>query len=95
MVTTIDSMVRPDVDQYDPIYQFWLLTNTDRGTVPLFRDIGRDPRMVDKPANVIETMIHAFYQEQCNKYIPRIRILSVNYSAQDTQIKTITRLEVI
>lgn len=74
---------KPNVDKLSPYYQLYVLLNTVRGTVPLQRDIGLDPRMLDKPITVIIAGIQAELQHQINNYIKGLRLLSVNCKADN------------
>ncbi len=74
---------KPNVDKLSPYYQLYVLLNTVRGTVPLQRDIGLDPRMLDKPITVIIAGIQAELQYQINNYIKGLRLLSVNCKADN------------
>lgn len=74
---------KPNVDKLSPYYQLYVLLNTVRGTVPLQRDIGLDPRMLDKPITIIIAGIQAELQHQINNYIKGLRLLSVNCKADN------------
>lgn len=74
----IKSTDKPNVNKLSPYYQLYVLLNTVRGTVPLQRDIGLDPRMLDKPITTINAGIHAELQYQINTYIKGLTLLSVN-----------------
>lgn len=68
-------------------HQLYILLNTERGTVPLHRDIGIDPRLVDKPLTVIRSVIQSEIIRQVKKYIPELNILSVNCDITEGKIK--------
>ncbi|MDO5789036.1 MAG: hypothetical protein Q4P79_06180 [Fusobacterium sp.] len=74
---------KPNVDKLSPYYQLYVLLNTVRGTVPLQRDIGLDPRIVDKPITVIAAGIQSELQYQINNYIKGLKLLSVNCTADN------------
>nr|DAJ69839.1 MAG TPA: Regulator of RpoS, Anti-adapter protein regulator, ClpXP adaptor, anti-adaptor.0A [Caudoviricetes sp.] len=80
----IKKSIKPNVDKLSPYYQLYILLNTVRGTVPLQRDIGLDPRMLDKPITVIAAGIQAELQYQINTYIKGLKLLSVNCKADNT-----------
>ncbi|WP_294763769.1 hypothetical protein [uncultured Fusobacterium sp.] len=84
---------KPNVDKLSPYYQLYVLLNTVRGTVPLQRDIGLDPRIIDKPITVIAAGIQAELQYQINSYIKGLKLLSVNCKA-DTNGKLDIECEV-
>ena len=79
----ISKLIRPERSVTDPFYQLWVLLNTYRGTVPLNRDLGLDPRMVDKPITVISAAIHSELQLQIKKYITALELLNVKCSYTD------------
>lgn len=54
------------------LLQLYILLNTIRGTVPLNRDIGLDPRLQDKPITIIRQVIFQEVQSQMTKYIPTL-----------------------
>lgn len=73
----------PNIDELSPFYQLYVLLNTVRGTVPLKRDMGLDPRMIDKPITIIAAGIHSELQGQINKYIKGLKLVTVNCIATE------------
>ncbi len=74
----ITNLIEPEKDSLE--HQLYVLLNTERGTVPLHRDIGIDPRLVDKPITVISSVIQSEIIRQVKKYIPNLKIAAVNCS---------------
>lgn len=74
---------KPTTDKLSPYYQLYILLNTVRGSVPLQRDIGIDPRIIDKPVTVIEAGIQAELQHQINTYIRGLKLLNVRCTANN------------
>lgn len=70
-------------------YQVYVLLNTDKGSVPLMRDFGLDPNMVDKPVTIIKMGIFTEIYNQIKKYIPGIVLKDVRCD------ETINGLEII
>ena len=81
----INNFVEPVKNSLE--HQLYILLNTERGTVPLHRDIGIDPRLVDKPLTVIRSVIQSEIIRQVKKYIPELNVLSVNCNIIEGKIK--------
>lgn len=78
---------KPELEKIEsPFYQLWVLLNTYRGSVPLERDLGIDPRLVDRPQTKIQAAIQAELQNQINKYIPKLRLKNVQTKLSNTGI---------
>lgn len=78
---------KPKIEEVEnPFYQLWVLLNTYRGSVPLERDLGIDPRLVDKPQTKIQAAIQAELQNQINKYIPKLKLKAVETKLSSTGI---------
>lgn len=60
------------------LIQLYILLNTTRGEVPLFRGYGLDGRLVDKPITVIQSGIFTEIQSQMNKYITELKLIKVD-----------------
>lgn len=58
--------------------ELFVLLNTERGTVPLERDLGIDPRLIDKPINLIKKNIEFEIKNQVKKYIKGLEVKKVN-----------------
>lgn len=70
-------------------YQLYVLLNTDRGSVPLIRDFGLDPNLVDKPITIIRAGIFTEIYNQIKKYIPGLVLKSATCN------ETLEGLEII
>lgn len=70
-----------------PEHQLFILLNTERGTVPLHRDIGIDSRLVDKPINIISSVIQSEIIRQVKKYIPELSIVNVSCKIIDSKLQ--------
>ncbi|QNM15523.1 hypothetical protein [Fusobacterium hominis] len=73
----IKKSLSPGLPMSNPLQQLYILLNTVRGTVPLQRDIGLDPRMVDKPINIISANIFTELHRQIKKYIVGLELKNV------------------
>lgn len=74
----INNLTEPKKNSLE--HQLYILLNTERGTVPLHRDIGIDPRLIDKPITIIRSVIQSEIVRQVKKYIPDLSIERVNCS---------------
>lgn len=73
-------IVLHEQNRTDSILQnIWLLLHTWRGSVPLYREYGYNPRLLHKPVNVVESLLAEDVTEQIEKYEPRARVLSVSF----------------
>ncbi|PID67379.1 MAG: hypothetical protein CR959_00465 [Fusobacteriales bacterium] len=63
-----------DIPTDKDLLQLYILLKTVRGTVPLNRDIGLDPRLQDKPITKIQQVIFQEVQSQMTKYIPTLTL---------------------
>ena len=55
------------------------LMATRKGSVPLDRDFGIDWSLVDSPITDVMPRLVAEYSRQIEKYVPRVRVLSVTF----------------
>lgn len=74
----INNLIEPKKNSLE--HQLYILLNTERGTVPLHRDIGIDPRLVDKPITIINSVMQSEITRQVKKYIPGLKIVTVKCS---------------
>lgn len=72
----INNLIEPKKNSLE--HQLYILLNTERGTVPLHRDIGIDARLIDKPITIIRSVIQSEIIRQAKKYIPDLKISTVN-----------------
>lgn len=71
------------------LQQCRVILSTIRGTVPLERDFGMDPKAVDKPSNLLVSGLKVDIQQQFKKFVPRASVLGVSTSQQDGKIEII------
>ncbi|MBR8701467.1 MULTISPECIES: hypothetical protein [unclassified Fusobacterium] len=60
------------------LHELYVLLNTERGSVPLERDLGMDPRLVDKPINVIKKNLEYQVKKQVRKYIKGLEVIKLD-----------------
>ena len=89
----ISNRYEPQYDKLHPYYQLYTLLNTERGTVPLKRGMGLDPRMIDKPITIIQGGIEADIQGQIDKYINGLRLVGVRVTPTSNGLEIICEVE--
>ena len=57
--------------------RLWVILNTFKGTVPLFRDLGISSSIIDMQVNKIPSVISQDLDQQLKKYIPELKLKSV------------------
>lgn len=73
--------------------KLWIILNTYKGTIPLFRDIGISFSIVDKPITQIPSLLSQELDVQIKKYIPELKLKNINCFMKNE--KTIIKVEVI
>lgn len=76
------------------LQQCRIILSTIRGTVPLERDLGMDPKALDKPSNLLTPGLKVDIQQQFKKFVPRVSVLEVSTSQQDGKIEIIVTVGV-
>ena len=74
------------------------IISTVQETVPLYRDFGIDPDMIDQPLNEsIKNKIVLQIVDRVNRYEPRVRVRDVSFSGNtlDGELKVTVQVEVI
>lgn len=69
------------------VQQARMLISTERGTVPLDRGYGLDPKAIDKPSNILVPGLKVDIQQQFKKYIPKLVILGLDAISIDGKIE--------
>lgn len=72
--------------------KLWVILNTFKGTVPLFRDLGLSPSIVDMQLSKIPSVISQDLDMQLKKYVPNLKLKSVNIELDGD--KTVVKVEV-
>ncbi|MGL5902842.1 MAG: hypothetical protein ACRCZO_09170 [Cetobacterium sp.] len=76
------------------LQQCRLILSTTKGTVPLERNLGIDPKAVDKPSNILIPGLKVDIQQQFKKFVPRATVLSVDTAQLDGQIEILVTVGV-
>ncbi|MGL5123274.1 MAG: hypothetical protein ACRC6K_03820 [Fusobacteriaceae bacterium] len=83
-----------EVPKIEILKQLYILLNTVRGEVPLFRDFGLDGRMVDKPITMIQNSIFIDLENQIKKYIPGLKLLNIQLQKTDHNLNIKCEVEI-
>ena len=75
------------------LIQLYILLNTTRGEVPLFRGYGLDGRLIDKPITIIQSGIFTEIQSQMNKYITELKLIKVDCSMGKNGLEILCEVE--
>lgn len=70
----------------------WVILNTKKGTVPLFRDLGLSSSIIDMQVNKIPSVVTQDLDSQLKKYIPELKLKGVNIETEGD--KTILKVKV-
>lgn len=72
--------------------RLWVILNTAKGTVPLFRDLGLSSSIIDMQTRKIPSVISQDLDLQLKKYIPELKLKGVDVELIGD--KTILKVEV-
>lgn len=72
--------------------KLWVILNTYKGTVPLFRDLGLSSSIIDMQINKIPSVVSQDLDLQLKKYIPELKLKGVGVELIGD--KTILKVEV-
>ncbi|MEG1871197.1 MAG: hypothetical protein RR192_04290 [Peptostreptococcaceae bacterium] len=76
------------------LQQCRFILSTTRGTVPLERDLGIDPKAIDKPSNLLIPGLKVDIQQQFKRFVPRATVLGVNTTQKDGRIEILVTVGV-
>ncbi|MBC2855354.1 hypothetical protein H3N56_02775 [Cetobacterium sp. 2A] len=86
-------VVKSNIEPKDTyLRQLWVILNTCKGTVPLFRDLGLSSSIIDMQINKIPSVLSQDLDLQIKKYIPGLKLKSVGIELEEE--KTILKVEV-
>lgn len=73
-----------------------MIIATLKGTVPMYREFGIDPRLIDQPLGVAQARLSAEIATAIRTFEPRAKLQRVLYSgeAMDGQLKITVRLDI-
>lgn len=72
--------------------KLWVILNTYKGTVPLFRDLGLSSSIIDMQISKIPSVVSQDLDSQLKKYIPELKLKGVSVGLEGD--KTILKVEV-
>ncbi|MEG0237174.1 hypothetical protein [Cetobacterium sp.] len=76
------------------LQQCRLILSTIRGAVPLERDLGMDPKAIDKPSNLLIPGLKVDIQQQFKRFVPRATVLGIDIAQKDEQIEILVTVGV-
>ena len=86
-------VVKSNIEPKDKeLRKLWVILNTFKGTVPLFRDMGLSPSIIDMQLTKIPSVISQDIDMQLKKYVPNLKLKSVNIELDGD--KTVVKVEV-
>lgn len=69
----------PDTELEEILQNVRTILATVKGTVPLDRDFGINPNVLDQPVNVVQARLNAAIVKAVNKFEPRARVRKFCY----------------
>lgn len=72
--------------------KLWVILNTYKGTVPLFRDLGLSSSIIDMQISKIPSVVSQDLDLQLKKYVPELKLKGVGVELIGD--KTILKVEV-
>ena len=79
-----------DMDPVSSVLQnIAVLLSTIKGTVPQYRDFGLTATFLDKPMPIAKMMMIAEVREAIEKWVPRARYVSIDFSEDITRPGTL------
>ena len=72
--------------------KLWVILNTYKGTVPLFRDLGLSSSIIDMQISKIPSVVSQDLDLQLKKYVPELKLKGVG--VDQIGDKTILKVEV-
>ncbi|WP_297406447.1 hypothetical protein [uncultured Cetobacterium sp.] len=70
----------------ETLRKLWVILNTYRGTVPLFRDLGISFSIIDMQITKIPSFLSQELDSQIKKYIPELKLKHINCLIENEQI---------
>lgn len=78
-----DIVIHPDSLEAEVVQNIRMILTTVKGTLPLDRDFGLSPRIVDTPIERARALVIKEIHEQVNRYEPRARIVQAGFSGDN------------
>lgn len=78
--TEVDGIIINPSNEFDEIMQnVRTIITTVKGSVPLDRDFGIDPSILDSPTTVIESKLTSAVIEAVERYEPRVKVMGISF----------------
>ena len=71
-----------------------IIVTTLKGTVPLDRTLGIDPKIIDSPIDIIKIKLGSSVIEAINKYEPRAKVKNIFFNSNGLDGLVIAKIEV-
>lgn len=95
ITATPDSIVLfPKSELEEVIQNVRTIITTLMGSVPLDRDFGIDPSVIDKPINVVRPLLVKEVKEKIEQYEPRAKLVSIDWGGDGREGQIIPRVRV-
>lgn len=66
--------------------KLWVLLNTIKGTVPLYRDFGISHKIIDSKITDIPSILFGDLDQQIKKYIEELKLVNIKCEKNEEQI---------
>lgn len=83
----------PSTVEEEVVQNVRMIVTTVRGSVPLYRDFGIDPRVIDAPTQIANARLSTDIIRQVRKYEPRAKITQMSFN-QDTNGDTVPTISI-
>ena len=87
--TPIDFGICESNEAKSVLRNIYLILNTVKGTVPMYRDFGLSMSFKDRPITVVQPLIVSDVKQAIEKFEPRAKIASIKFSVDAEQKITI------
>lgn len=92
---TLDGIEIFPKSEYEEIIQnVRTVITTLQGSVPLDREFGIDPEIIDKPIDVVRPLLVKEVKEKLEQYEPRVKLVSIDWGGDGMEGKSIPKVRV-
>lgn len=80
-------VVQSNIEPENPLLRkLWVILNTSKGTIPLFRDLGISSSIIDMKITEIPSIISQDLDIQLKKYIPELSLKKIKAELKHEKI---------
>lgn len=95
VTATLENIVIFPASEMEEIIQnIKTILTTLQGSVPLDREFGIDPSVIDKPVNVIRPLMVKEIKEKIEQYEPRAKLVSIDWDGDGREGLMIPKVRV-